>query len=208
MYSTRESIHLALFWTRTRVRTLLKWLVSLFRSACPPIDWNIVAVYAFNDEGRFMDVTTMFDPARKDWDQAVSQYTGWPISKVEVRYVSRVGTKYRMVLRPGDSCPFPPSLTCARGKGFLSATIVPDSGIPGAKPVDVTARLRKYAGPLRDFHAHSGCSVRASDVLPMDDWDYVTQRFKKLVVTDLHFKRHVFLLGSDPEIRLDDEKIQ
>jgi hypothetical protein len=199
-----EHAILLLHYCRVKIRLAWQWLLSFVRTHTAPPDWTITAAYAFDDEGRFMDVSAVFQPTDQ-WAQDTEEYTTWPVSKVEIRYTSRLGVKYRMILRPGTPCPFPPDLSGPRGMGFVSAVFLPSS-VPDAKPIDVTHRLRKYAGPLKDFHAHAGLTVRASDILPMDDWDFFTERFKKLVVTDMHFKRHVFLLDSNPEICLEHGK--
>lgn len=199
--------NMLLVWLRAWARTCRSWLL-------PPKptgpQWSIRTVLAFGKHGLFKDITHDFDPAT--WEEDIEQITGWPVEKVEVRYVFTSAfsktSKYRMVLRPGDSCPFPPPSdpglhSARRGIGIVSAFLEPDPVIADAKSVNVTNRLRKYAGPDKDFHAHWGLKVRCADILPVDDWDFVTQRFKKLSVIDMHFRGHVFDLEENSQIILE-----
>lgn len=176
------------------------------RSKSTP-EWRITAALAFcEDSGAFKDITHMFFPEM--WEEDVDTFLGWKRARIDVRYIhtSKFGkvTKYRMVLRPGDPCVFPPSLeTTPRGpRGVLAARL--DPLVPDAMPVDVTGRIIKYAGPARDFHAGQGLSVRPLDCFPCDDHDALPERFQALVVIDAaSFREHVFPLDANPPIALD-----
>jgi hypothetical protein len=176
------------------------------RSKSTP-EWRITAALAFcEDTGDFKDISHWFFPG--DWQEDVDTFLGWKRVRIDVRYVhtSQFGkvTKYRMVLRNGDACVFPPRLeTTPRGpRGVLAARLEPL--VADANPVDVTSRVIKYAGPARDFHAGQGLSVRPLDCFPCDDHDALADRFKALVIIDAaSFREHVFPLDANPPICLD-----
>ncbi len=176
------------------------------RKATAVPEWQITSALAFcEDTGDFRDISAWFHP--DDWEEDVDTFLGWKRVRIDVRYIhtSAFGktTKYRMVLRNGDTCPFPPA---APGpgtglRGVLAARLVP--GVPEATSVDVTARLIKYAGPARDFHASCGLSVRPLDCFPCDDHDALADRFAALAIVDAAtFQEHEFSLVDNPPIRL------
>ena len=153
--------------------------------------WAVASVHAFCERtGDYKRVpTAAWGPLY--WEDVVDEETGWDADtplKVELRYTYTnsfgYATKYRMVLRRGDACVWPPvvaSTTLGGGglRGILAADLVPrDPQI--AAPVDLTRRLVKYAGPNKDFHAGDGLTIRACDVLPFDDMDAVKERFGTL----------------------------
>lgn len=205
--------HLGLVWLRSCARASTRavtrvgarwfpWLVA------PPPEprWEIITALAFARDGRFKEITHGFTP--KTWQDDIPELTGWSgdqLQRVEVRYafISALGkrSKYRMVLRHGDTCPaLPPPRPCSTHPQILNATLDPHGE---GSPVDVTNRLRKYAGPSKDFHAAAGLRVHCADILPVDDWDYVSERFRRLVVLDIYFKTHSFdLRDSDTQINL------
>lgn len=176
------------------------------RSKSTP-EWRITAALAFcEDSGAFRDITHAFFP--DGWEEDVDAFLGWKRVRIDVRYIhtSQFGkvTKYRMVLRPGDTCVFPPRLeTTSRGpRGVLAARL--DPLVSDARPVDVSGRIIKYAGPARDFHAGQGLCVRPLDCFPCDDHDALPERFQALVITDAaSFREQVFPLDANPPIALD-----
>lgn len=208
--------HVGLVWVRvsvhTAVRALSRWFPWLV--APPPKPrWEITTALAFGRDGEFRELTRRtFTP--ETWEDYVHTQTQWSpelLQRVEVRYafISAFGkrAKYRLVLRPGDTCPpLPPPSPTISHPPILTATLMPHDGV--GSPVDVTTRLRKYAGPHKDFHAGTGLRVHCEDILPLDDWDYVVERFRHLVVLDMHFKKHVFDLrdGTTPIALTHDKK--
>lgn len=169
-------------------------------------EWRITAALAFcEDTDDFRDISHWFHP--DDWEEDLDTFVGWKRVRVDVRYMhtSPFGktTKYRMVLRKGDPCVFPPQLSATpRGpRGVLAARLVP--GVPEASPVDVTSRIIKYAGPARDFHAGQGLAVRPLDCFPCDDHDALAERFASLVIVDgATFREHAFSLSENRPIVL------
>ena len=172
-------------------------------------EWRITAALAFcEDTNDFRDISSWFHPDH--WEEDVETFVGWRRVRIDVRYVhtSAFGkrTKYRMVLRNGDRCVFPPILPSPGTglRGVLAARLVP--GVPDASPVDVTARVIKYAGPARDFHAVHGLSVRPLDCFPCDDHDALAERFDALVILDAAtFEEKSFSLADNPAIQLSSD---
>ena len=110
---------------------------------------------------------------------------------MEVRY--RVGgDKFRMVLRPGDVCVFPPP---PRGRGFPLAVLA--ATLHGGVEVDVTRRVLKYQGATRDFH---GTHVTVRDMFPFDDHDDNAERFSHLQVIDTLARTHRINYMSDESV--------
>jgi hypothetical protein len=102
---------------------------------------------------------SLFNP--DTWEADAVKATGWAHVRVEIRYKLR-DVKYRLVLRHGDVCEFPP-LARHQVKPFIrKAILFGDHGLC----VDVTRRVRKYQGPNRDFH---GLQVTVKDMFPFDD---------------------------------------
>lgn len=204
-------VRMTLVWLRATMRRAA--VTRLFASP-PQARWDITAALAFSSDGRFKDITHDFDPAT--WEEDAEHLTGWRVDKIDLRYTytSAFGhvSKYRMVLRPGDACIFPPPADGGkRGlggghPGIIHAHLVPCSSAVNAKPVNVTERLKKYAGPSKDFHNALGLRVHVADILPLDDWDFVAERFSTLTVVDMHFRKHTFDLASNPEIFLGKHK--
>jgi hypothetical protein len=137
-----------------------------------------------------------FDPV--EWESNARDATGWEHVKVEVRYRHR-GVKYRMVLRPGDECVFPPEpapgmrmLPCV-----LSASLRMRTSGDDYMDVDVTRRVLKYQGATRDFH---GSTVTVRDLFPFDDHDTNMERFVHLRVVDSLMRVRVISYSSDASV--------
>jgi hypothetical protein len=112
--------------------------------------------------------------------------------RMEVRYRA-AGRKYRAVLRPGD--PFPdvsPPTGFHPPRGVLSAKLYDPTT---ARGVDVTARVRKYQGPLGDFHAGQGLRVDARDIFPHD-----VDENSVLEILDTGCRTHYLILKSTPDL--------
>lgn len=169
-------------------------------------EWTITAALAFcEDSGSFEDISHWFDPFT--WEADFDRLIGWDNVRVDVRYIhtSAFGrvSKYRMVVRRGDSCLFPPLVTSQGPRGVLAARLTPWAHHEGASTVDVTARLIKYAGPSRDFHRGQGLKVRPLDCFPCDDHEALAARFETLTIVDAAaFQEHVFPLADNPSISL------
>jgi len=127
--------YLRRLWTTVRLceQLALAWIKSTFRArfGSPAPEWTLQSAHAVCDASAdFLDVTPFFDAA--SWEEDVHRVSGWDRFRVDVRYhhTSRYGkiSKYRMVLRNGDDCPFPPP-PLKRGvggpRGVLMAKLIP-----------------------------------------------------------------------------------
>ncbi len=159
------------------------WLrVRVFTARRQRDDWAVYKVYAFEDSSdaahenhRFHELSArFFNP--DTWEDDALDATGWDRVRVEVRYRAR-GQKYRMVLRHGDVCVFPP---VRRPLTMFPLTVLAAS-LHGELDVDVTRRVLKYQGATRDFH---GTRVTVRDLFPFDDHDDNAERFEHLRVID------------------------
>lgn len=184
--------------TRSWVRT---WSMPQTESHGP----TAYRVYVFNEgggEGFHREMSPRyFDP--EAWEESVRELTAWTRFRVEVRYTFR-NKKYRMILRPGDTCTFPPypepsAPACRLPKGVLSARL---QGTRGTDiDCDVTSRVLKYQGPRGDFHAGLGLSVRLQDMFPFDDQADNTARFTHLRVLDTMARVTDLPYKDNPEMR-------
>jgi hypothetical protein len=145
-------------------------------------------VYVFNEGGGegFHRELSVRNFHMDSWEQDTRALTGWDSFRVEVRYMFR-HKKYRMVLRPGDACAFPPlpepsAPACRLPQGVLSARL---QGPKGSDiDSDVTLRVLKYQGPKGDFHTGLGLRVRLKDMFPFDDHCDNAARFSHLRIVD------------------------
>ncbi len=142
----------------------------------------------------FADITEWFsiDSWAEDIECNFPTWTKW---KLEIRYTHR-GDKFRHVIRQGDSLTWPPAHDDAdtehvnklhevtKPTGILSASLIPHAGTD-ASHVDITHRVRKYAGVTRDFSTASA-NLRAHDVLPMDDNEWNAERFETIRIIKTH----------------------
>ena len=165
----------ALLLATYRVAVLQKFMVTQ--------DFWIYKVCALNEvTGKDAIVTTFFAP--KTWEDSVRVATGWKerAIRVDVRYLAH-GKKFRMVLRPGDTCDFPSFPGRHRGgpKGVMAAELVGDDVC-----VNITPRLLKYQGPAKDFHERR---VAVTDLFPYDDPAELTMNFRELRVVDARARR-------------------
>ena len=173
--------------------------------APPDSSWKMTKVLAFSEDDPlddvfgdvpdpdFADVTEWFciDSWENDVKETFPDWTKW---KLEIRYKHN-GEKFRHIIRPGDPLEWPPSHPSAtehghklheltKPSGILSASLVPRPDVEGAKEVNITHRLRKYAGVTRDFGTSS--DVRAHDVFPVDDNAHTAQRFDAIRIIKTH----------------------
>jgi hypothetical protein len=150
------------------------------------------------------DVTLAFDPdawAGGAWE-ALARAAAPPDfganARVEVRYAA-AGKKFRLVLRPGDAFQWPPydapRPACRMPRGVLSAEL---KGHDRADSVDVTSRVKKYAGPHADFYAGKGLRVRLRDMFPSDA--AMRARFRCLRVVYANLRVREFGFQLDPII--------
>lgn len=173
-------------------------------AAAPSREARLHKVYAFNDDdsqGFYREIPVhLFDPGA--WESSVRDATGWTDFRAEVRYTYR-HKKYRMVLRRGDRCTFPPYAepsgpTCRLPKGVLSARL---QGPLGSDiDCDVTRRVLKYQGPRGDFHAGLGLRVRLHDMFPFDDHADNAARFTHLRVLDTMARVRDVSYGANPDM--------
>ena len=192
-------VRLAWVVVRRATRDASEWMTSVFGwvlgqtphsdgNPAPPKPYRIYRIYAFNEgaeEGFHKEIPVRFF-SPEAWESDIKELTGWGSPRLEVRYAVRQ-KKYRMVLRPGDSCHWPPYAdpsvpACRVPRGVLSARL---QGPPGSNiDADVTARVLKYQGPKGDFHAGLGLGVRLWDMLPFDDHGDNALRFTHLRIID------------------------
>lgn len=186
-------------WEKARVAwalTVATYRVSVLQRYMAGAELVVYKVVAF-DEERDVDavVTKAFDAER--WEESVRAATGWSLDvplRVEVRYLSR-GRKYRLVLRPGDECVLPEVPDRHRGgpKGVMAAELVGDD-----VRVNITRRVHKYEGPLKDFHRGMGLRVGVADMFPYDDIVELALNFHTLRIVDAHARvLHIPLDADD-----------
>lgn len=162
-------------------------------------------VYAFNEgvdaPGYFREL-----PARyldhDNWERDVKQITGFDKVRLEIRYTFR-NRKYRMVLRPGDTCRWPPceepgAPTCRLPRGVLSARLQGPLG--SDVDCDVTSRVLKYQGPRGDFHTGLGLTVKMHDMFPFDEHDDNAARFSHLRIIDTTARVIDLPYGPNPDV--------
>lgn len=151
-----------------------------------------------------VDATTAFDPdawADDGWE-LLAREAAPELARLraELRYVVG-GRKHRVVLRPGDRLDWPLYETsrpgCRLPRGVMSAVLV---GHAAGDRVDVTARVRKYAGPHADFYASKGLRVRLRDMFPSDSG--MGSRFRCLRVVFAGLQVRDFGFELDPIIAL------
>jgi len=109
--------------------------------------------------------------------------------KIEFRYTVN-GKKFRAIVREDDDVKFPirkelglvPTFDMARAFVFAK----------DGRHMDVTTRVRKYAGQNGDFNAHAGSLLFASDMFPYHD----VEEFHCVVLVDDHNKTRVFRMND------------
>jgi len=163
-------------------------------------EWKIYKVLVFcEDDGAvndvdFDDITQWF--SAEHWEEDVADaFPEWKKWKLEIRYRHR-GEKFRRVIRNGCKVEWPPLDLVSSDRdskpklhalhkptGVLAATLVPHPD-SGGNEVDITHRVKKYAGVSRDF---SGAEdVRAHDLFPLDDNEWSAQRFGEIRIIRAH----------------------
>lgn len=180
-------------WARERSRRLVErvrcawavilaaYRVAVLRRIIASPACDVYKVVALNEEtGDDANVTAWFDP--EEWEESVRVATRWGTDRfrVDVRYVAH-GKKYRLVLRPGDSYALSDAPERHRGgpKGVMAAELVGDEAT-----VDITRRILKYQGPMKDFHRGMGLRVAVTDLFPFDDPAELKVNFLALRVVD------------------------
>ena len=157
--------------------------------ACP---WHrhptprVYKVYVFNEDdtdGDFYKAMPPYLLDLYDWEASVREHTGWENIRVEIRYRAvdarnQETQKYRMVLRPGERCMLLGADRIRRHGGIMSARLQGPKG--STIDTDVTSRVLKYQGPLRDFHGAQGLHVTVHDMFPFDDHADNAARFSHL----------------------------
>lgn len=165
------------------------YFLQRFANPMPMMVYKVVAVN--EDTETEQNVTRLFRPGA--WEASVRLATGWTSKNIraDVRYLSE-GRKYRVILRPGEAWSLPDGPTRYRGgpKGVMSASMHGDG-----RAVNVTARVLKYQGPLKDFHHSLGHRVGVMDMFPLDDLDELYQNFEFIRIIDAH--AHMFDIPVD-----------
>lgn len=170
--------------------------VRLFAAKKRQNDWAVYKVYAFEENGAVSNNHKYHElPPRffcpESWEQDAKDATGWDAVRLEVRY-SYQGSKYRMVLRPGDACAFPPPLPTAFRPSVIAAAL-----LGGTVNVDVTRRVIKYQGASKDFH---GTRVTVRDMFPFDDHDDNSERFTHMRLIDSNARMRLIRYASDESV--------
>ncbi|AGE56401.1 hypothetical protein PBCVNEJV1_715L [Paramecium bursaria Chlorella virus NE-JV-1] len=112
-----------------------------------------------------------------------------PEYRIEIRY-SVNGKKLRAILRHDDDVHFPIRKELGiRIVPIVCALVVTKDGTW----IDVTSRVRKYAGQNEDFNKHAGSTVFARDMFPFHDVD----EYEGIVVETAD---HVLEFGMDDAI--------
>lgn len=208
----RETFWLWLAWLRGwwAVRVLRRSASAAALAGPQADDWAVLRVFAFRepvdgddgagDDAGFVEIAPRDFRIDGTWEADVADLTGWTSFRAEVRYALR-GKKYRAVLRPGDAIAWPPyggapRPACRLPKGVILARLCG----PETAGCDVTARVQKYGGPHKDFHAGAGLRVRVQDMFPFDDQADNAERFDRLVVTDALGRTATYAYGENPEM--------
>jgi len=183
-----EALHLVYLVATSYIR--FQWDRLFPRDDTSADHWKLRRVHIYRDSTYdFKDITEWFIPD-EDWKRDIqAEFPDWPDWRVEVRY-SYKGHKFRMLLRPDDEFTWPLPVTdeidshfhCVRAPhGILAASLLPRPG-SGAREMDITTRVQKYAGVTRDFH---GTLVRVHDMFPMDDHEENAGRFSGIRVISI-----------------------
>lgn len=160
--------------------------VLLFREEANPF------ATSFETERDFHEVPiSVFSPSTwKEDAWSIAHEFGWPSWRMEVRYTFG-DAKFRSVVRPEGSFRWPPASdeeedVATRShrihgpRGILSAHLVASSGV---SMVDITSRLRKYAGVLADYGNNV---LRAHDIFPYDDGDWMADKFSYIRIIEVN----------------------
>lgn len=177
---------------------LLAILLTAFGKVCmdtyfprrvDPPEWKLRQALVFRDaHDDVQDITSWFVPD-EDWKDDVQEtFYDWDDWRLELR-CTYGPTKCRIIARATDTLPWPPRApsdgphihTVRAPTGILSATLLAKPGT-GAKNVDITKRVQKYAGIHDDFH---GTCVRVRDMFPIDDHDDNVDRFEGIRIIDI-----------------------
>lgn len=193
-------------WEKARYAWALAvatYRVSVLQRLMASHELLMYKIVALNEQdGTDAIVTKSFESER--WEESTRAATGWLNEKmrVEVRYLAH-GKKYRAVLRPGDECAFQAVPERHRGgpKGVMAAELVGND-----VTVNITRRVHKYEGPMKDFHRRMGLRVSVSDMFPFDDTEELTHAFHTLRIVDAHARvLHLPLTTSDLAAALANE---
>lgn len=168
--------------------------VAVLRRLIACAECDVYKVVAVNEEtGEDRNVTAVFDAG--EWEESVRVATRWFSERirVDVRYVAH-GKKYRLVLRPGDSYALSEAPERHRGgpKGVMAAELVGDEA-----SVNITRRILKYQGPLKDFHRGMGLRVGVADLFPFDDPNELKVNFQALRIVDARARVVVVPMSCD-----------
>lgn len=186
-----HKLRLLTILTTTYLRVTAKKYMETYLPTCVERPkWKLRRAFVFRDNHDDLeDITSWFVPDA-DWKQDIEEtFHDWDDWRLELRCT--YGTKKcRIVLRADDELVWPPVTIPPSGPhihtmrapdGVLSATLVAKPGI-GAKSMDITTRVHKYAGFGNDYH---GTCVRVRDLFPMDDHDDNVERFLGVRIIDL-----------------------
>ena len=110
--------------------------------------------------------------------------------KIEIRYTLR-DKNYRVVIRDDDNVEFPVRKELGLYVPFkISHAYVFTNN---SRQIDVTERVKKYAGQNGNFNAHAGYRVVVKDVFPFSDTD---NYFKLLLVDETTLETRVFKMDD------------
>ena len=153
---------------------------------------KIVKVYAFNetdDAYGYREITRYFVP--ETWEQDVRDATQWKFFRVEIRYILHK-QKYRLVLRQGDVCAWPPKHDAGMvgPRRILTAALHANNGARR----DVTGRMNKYFGPKANYHQQA---LNIHDCFPFDDCEYESEYFETLRLIDHTLECHTYSFANN-----------
>ena len=102
--------------------------------------------------------------------------------RIEIRYTVH-GKKFRVIVRKDDAVHFPIRKELGLRAEFdvTHAFLLPHEG----HHIDVTNRVKKYAGQNGDFNAHAGSFLFVSDMFPYHDVD----DYARLMLLDEHSEK-------------------
>jgi hypothetical protein len=151
------------------VDALLRWWYGT-----PDKNARVVRVLAFDADDVRVEYLA-WDPAKfaPAWEEHVRQVTNFEPGRLEIRILQNQ-RKRRVVLYPGTPCD--PEFPVQTKAVIVNATLMPRAADPDAKRVDVTKRVRKYAGNALQSISH---------MFPFDDPDDIMERWSHIRMLDL-----------------------
>jgi len=170
------------YYIRSCIRFMSRW----YKDASQKKSSKITRVLAFcEDENEaiedftdFGDVTHWFDPWSDHWKEDIqTTFPNWKAWKLEIRYLTPLGTKKRLVVRHDEELIWPHPQTEQKPESFVLAAFL----CSPEKHTNVMKRLNKYVRTPTN-------ALFVRDIFPMDDHAHNASYYTGL---------NVFTLGGE-----------